>query len=116
MDTPVALKIARTPTSSYRSVIYVNGWQFGRFNSRDGPQEVFAVCPSPRVLGIQADGDVQLPEGILNHNGKNELLLTLWALGEWAHITRGSHRNAPLTSHSHHTQMRRVRRWQICSF
>ncbi|KAI0688987.1 glycoside hydrolase family 35 protein [Cytidiella melzeri] len=62
-DVPVALKFTRTPSSSYRSVVYVNGWQFGRFNSRDGPQEVFP-----------------LPEGILNHRGKNELMVTLWSL------------------------------------
>lgn len=42
-DIPIALQFERTPTSSYRSVIYVNGWQFGRFNSRDGPQTVFPV-------------------------------------------------------------------------
>ncbi|KIP05238.1 glycoside hydrolase family 35 protein [Phlebiopsis gigantea 11061_1 CR5-6] len=63
VDAPVALKITRTPTSSYRSLIYVNGWQFGRFNSRDGPQEIFP-----------------LPEGILNHQGENELLVTIWSL------------------------------------
>ncbi|KAK7695246.1 hypothetical protein QCA50_002436 [Cerrena zonata] len=62
-DIPIALKFERTPTSSYRSIIYINGWQFGRFNSRDGPQTLFP-----------------LPEGILNHNGKNELLVTLWSL------------------------------------
>ncbi|EKM53444.1 glycoside hydrolase family 35 protein [Phanerochaete carnosa HHB-10118-sp] len=63
IDTPIALKITRTPTSSYRSIIHINGWQFGRFNSKDGPQELFV-----------------LPEGILKHNGKNELLVTLWSL------------------------------------
>ncbi|GJE91462.1 glycoside hydrolase family 35 protein [Phanerochaete sordida] len=62
-DTPVALKITRTPANSYRSVVYINGWQFGRFNSRDGPQEVFP-----------------LPEGILNHRGENVLLVTIWSL------------------------------------
>lgn len=43
VDIPIALKFERTPTSSYRSVIYINGWQFGRFNSRDGPQTLFPV-------------------------------------------------------------------------
>ncbi|KAK7691718.1 hypothetical protein QCA50_005118 [Cerrena zonata] len=62
-DIPIALKFERTPTSSYRSMLYINGWQYGRFNSRDGPQTLFP-----------------LPEGILNHNGKNELLLTIWSL------------------------------------
>ncbi|KAI0821239.1 glycoside hydrolase family 35 protein [Irpex lacteus] len=62
-DIPIALKFTRTPSSSYRSVVYINGWQFGRFSSKDGPQEIFP-----------------LPEGILNHHGQNELLLTLWSL------------------------------------
>lgn len=43
VDSPISLKFTRTPTSSYRSVIYINGWQFGRFNSKDGPQELFPV-------------------------------------------------------------------------
>jgi len=64
-DVPIALQFERTPTSSYRSVIYINGWQFGRFNSRDGPQTVFP-----------------LPEGILNPRGSNDLLVTLWSLDE----------------------------------
>ncbi|EPQ55007.1 hypothetical protein GLOTRDRAFT_111095 [Gloeophyllum trabeum ATCC 11539] len=69
-DVPVALQFERTPSSSYRSVVYINGWQFGRFNSRDGPQTSFP-----------------LPEGILNPRGSNELLVTLWSLdGEGAKI------------------------------
>ncbi|KAI0783038.1 glycoside hydrolase superfamily [Abortiporus biennis] len=63
VDAPVALQFTRTPSSSYRSVIYINGWQFGRFNSKDGPQTVFP-----------------LPEGILNHRGSNDLVVTLWSL------------------------------------
>jgi hypothetical protein len=47
VDIPVALKFERTPESSYRSVVYVNGWQFGRFNSKDGPQVLFPVLFSP---------------------------------------------------------------------
>lgn len=54
VDVPVALKIERTPSSNYRSVIYINGWQFGRFSSNFGPQTVFPVsamvlaCGAPR--------------------------------------------------------------------
>jgi len=62
-DIPVALKLSLNPSSNFRSVIYINGWQFGRFNSKDGPQDTFP-----------------LPEGILNHNGENTLLVTLWSL------------------------------------
>ncbi|KAI0343743.1 putative beta-galactosidase [Trametopsis cervina] len=83
-DVPVALKFERTPGSSYRSVVYVNGWQFGRFNSRDGPQEVFP-----------------LPEGILNHRGQNELLITLWSLdAEGAKIANLTLVNTALVSSS----------------
>ncbi|HEV7738668.1 MAG TPA: beta galactosidase jelly roll domain-containing protein [Chlamydiales bacterium] len=42
-DLPLALKFTRTPSSRYRSVIFINGWQFGRFSSADGPQTVFPV-------------------------------------------------------------------------
>ncbi|KAH8115249.1 hypothetical protein DFH11DRAFT_1726116 [Phellopilus nigrolimitatus] len=62
-DVPVALQFERTPSSNYRSVIYINGWQFGRFSSNYGPQTVYP-----------------LPEGILNHQGSNELLFTIWSL------------------------------------
>ncbi|TFK51150.1 hypothetical protein OE88DRAFT_1630669 [Heliocybe sulcata] len=62
-DIPVSLQFERTADSSYRSLFYINGWQFGRFNSRDGPQTSFP-----------------LPEGILNPRGSNELLVTLWSL------------------------------------
>lgn len=36
------------------------------------------VCGAMNVI---TDVAPQLPEGILNHNGKNELLVTLWSLG-----------------------------------
>ncbi|KAH8650698.1 beta-galactosidase [Ilyonectria robusta] len=47
----------------YRSLLYVNGWQFGRYLSNVGPQSTFPV-----------------PEGILNYNGENWIGLTVWAL------------------------------------
>ncbi|CAE6538539.1 unnamed protein product [Rhizoctonia solani] len=62
-DVPVAFKFERTPTSNYRVMLYVNGWQFGRFTSNFGPQTVYPI-----------------PEGILNHRGENDILLTLWSL------------------------------------
>ncbi|CAE6480060.1 unnamed protein product [Rhizoctonia solani] len=62
-DVPLAFKFERTPTSNYRLMLYVNGWQYGRFISNFGPQTVYPV-----------------PEGILNHRGENDILLTLWSL------------------------------------
>ncbi|KAF2186130.1 glycoside hydrolase family 35 protein [Zopfia rhizophila CBS 207.26] len=49
----------------YRSLLYINGWQFGRYVSNIGPQSTFPV-----------------PEGILNYNGENWIGLTVWALNK----------------------------------
>ncbi|KAG8727933.1 hypothetical protein FRC12_022139 [Ceratobasidium sp. 428] len=62
-DVPIAFRFERTPSSNYRAMLYVNGWQFGRFISNFGPQTVFPI-----------------PEGILNHRGENDILITLWSL------------------------------------
>ncbi|KAG8722514.1 hypothetical protein FRC08_001028 [Ceratobasidium sp. 394] len=62
-DLTVSFKFTRTPSSNYRAMLYVNGWQFGRFASNYGPQTVFPI-----------------PEGIINHRGVNDVLLTLWSL------------------------------------
>ncbi|KAF9258036.1 glycoside hydrolase family 35 protein [Marasmius fiardii PR-910] len=69
-DIPLSFEFALTNNTEavnnpYRSLIFVNGWQFGRFVSSLGPQTSYPV-----------------PEGILNHHGSNEVLLTLWALNE----------------------------------
>ncbi|KAG9090402.1 hypothetical protein FS749_000548 [Ceratobasidium sp. UAMH 11750] len=62
-DLTVSFRFTRTPSSNYRAMLYVNGWQFGRFTSNYGPQTVFPI-----------------PEGIINHRGENDVLLTLWSL------------------------------------
>ncbi|QRV78064.1 glycoside hydrolase family 35 protein [Ceratobasidium sp. AG-Ba] len=62
-DVPIAFKFERTPSSNYRVMLYVNGWQFGRFTSNFGPQTLYPI-----------------PEGILNHRGENDVLMTLWSL------------------------------------
>ncbi|TDL19485.1 glycoside hydrolase family 35 protein [Rickenella mellea] len=62
-DVPISVHFTRTPSSNYRSVLYVNGWQFGRFVSNLGPQTVYPI-----------------PEGILNHRGSNTLVVTIWSL------------------------------------
>ncbi|KAJ7058360.1 glycoside hydrolase family 35 protein [Mycena amicta] len=62
-DIPLAFDFALDSTAPYRTLIYVNGWQFGRFLSSLGPQISYPI-----------------PEGILNHHGENEVLITLWAL------------------------------------
>ncbi|KAF9465548.1 glycoside hydrolase family 35 protein [Collybia nuda] len=64
-DIPLAFDFSLDNVTPHRVLIYVNGWQFGRFLSSLGPQTSYPI-----------------PEGILNHHGKNEILVSLWALGE----------------------------------
>ncbi|KAL7652749.1 hypothetical protein ACMYSQ_010009 [Aspergillus niger] len=49
----------------FRSELFVNGWQFGKYVNHIGPQLSYPV-----------------PEGILNYNGSNYLALTIWAMDE----------------------------------
>ncbi|KAH8887809.1 glycoside hydrolase family 35 protein [Thozetella sp. PMI_491] len=60
---PFPLRNSTQPAGNYRAVLYVNGYQFGKLISHLGPQTQFPV-----------------PEGILNHRGKNTVALMLWAL------------------------------------
>jgi len=66
-DIPVAFVFgnASAGVGVYRTLLYVNGFQFGRYTSNMGPQAVFPV-----------------PEGILNHGGDNWISVALWALEE----------------------------------
>ncbi|KAJ7186548.1 glycoside hydrolase family 35 protein [Mycena filopes] len=48
----------------YRSQLYVNGWQMGKRIANIGPQTAFPVH-----------------EGILDYQGENTVVLSLWALG-----------------------------------
>ena len=50
-------------TSNYRSMLFVNGYQFGKYVHNIGPQDSFSV-----------------PEGILNYHGTNWITVSLWAL------------------------------------
>ncbi|KAI9045940.1 glycoside hydrolase family 35 protein [Aspergillus affinis] len=47
--------------AKFRVVLYVNGWQFGKYVNNIGPQTRFPV-----------------PEGILNYNGVNTVALIVW--------------------------------------
>lgn len=49
--------------SNYRSMLFVNGYQFGKYVHNIGPQDSYPV-----------------PEGILNYNGTNWIAVSLWAL------------------------------------
>jgi beta-galactosidase GanA len=58
---------ATTPRSPgrYRVLIFVNGWNMGQFVAHVGPQRTFPV-----------------PEGILNHRGKNHIALAVTSDGQ----------------------------------
>jgi hypothetical protein len=63
-DIPMSFVFTNTTTvSNYRSQLYVNGYQFGKYVNNIGPQTSFPV-----------------PEGILNYHGTNYIALSLWAL------------------------------------
>ena len=48
----------------YRAILFVNGWNMGQFIADIGPQRVFPV-----------------PEGILNHHGRNTIALAVTSDG-----------------------------------
>ncbi len=63
-DVPIALEISGDAARHYRALIFVNGWQFGRYISSLGPQHVFV-----------------LPPGILNPHGTNSIAIASWSTG-----------------------------------
>jgi beta-galactosidase GanA len=54
----------RSAGAAYRVLLFVNGWQMGQFIAHIGPQRVFPV-----------------PEGILNHRGRNSIALAVTSDG-----------------------------------
>ncbi|KAI4861433.1 glycoside hydrolase family 35 protein [Hypoxylon rubiginosum] len=54
---------ANNNSNNYRVQLFVNGYQFGKYVANLGPQTAFPV-----------------PEGVLDHGGRNTVALTLWAL------------------------------------
>lgn len=63
-DIPLSFVFDNTTAAApYRSLLYVNGFQYGKYVSNVGPQTEFPV-----------------PEGILNYNGDNWIGVALWAL------------------------------------
>jgi beta-galactosidase len=52
-------------TTAYRAQIFVNGYQYGRYNPYIGNQVVYPV-----------------PAGILNYNGENTVVVAVWAQTE----------------------------------
>jgi beta-galactosidase GanA len=60
-DTSVGLKITDDPSRHYRALIFVNGWQLGRYINDTGPQHDFPI-----------------PNGILDPNGTNTIAIAVW--------------------------------------
>ena len=67
----------------YRAVLYVNGYQFGKYGPPPFPSP---SLPHPRYLTKNAVHNIgpqdafPVPEGILNYRGTNYVALLLWAL------------------------------------
>ncbi|HEY3631543.1 MAG TPA: beta galactosidase jelly roll domain-containing protein, partial [Jatrophihabitantaceae bacterium] len=60
-DTSVGLKLTDDPSRHYRALIFVNGWQLGRYINDTGPQH-----------------DYPIPNGILKPNGTNSIAIAVW--------------------------------------
>lgn len=82
-DVPVALRIDDVPSRHYRVLIFVNGWQVGRYINELGPQHVFS-----------------LPTGILRPQGENSIVLAVWntehdgGLGKVSLVVQGNYLSA----------------------
>jgi beta-galactosidase GanA len=61
-DVPVGLTIDDHPSATYRALIFINGWQVGRYVNAVGPQHMFP-----------------LPAGLLNPHGKNTIAISSWS-------------------------------------
>lgn len=72
-EVPIDVLFTKTSnTRKFRVQLFVNGWQFGKFNGLMGPQLAFPI-----------------PEGILKHNGKNTVAMTFWSQDESALAIEG---------------------------
>jgi beta-galactosidase GanA len=60
-DVPLGIRLTDDPTRHYRALIYLNGWQLGRYINDVGPQRSFPV-----------------PPGILRTDGRNTLAIAVW--------------------------------------
>lgn len=62
-DVPLSFTFTNATNSAYRVLLYVNGWQYGKYLNNIGPQTKFPV-----------------PQGILDYSGTNYLALAVWGL------------------------------------
>lgn len=75
-DVPLSLVFSNDTSAAagapYRALVFVNGYQLGRYTSNVGPQTAFPV-----------------PEGVLDYSGENWLGIALWALGSDGAVVPG---------------------------
>ena len=82
-DVPIALRIHDIAPHHYRAIIFINGWQMGRYISDVGPQT-----------------DFELPAGLLNTHGDNTIAIASWStaqdggLGEVSLVAQGNVRSS----------------------
>jgi beta-galactosidase GanA len=63
LDVPLGLELSAPPGTIARVMIFVNGYQYGKFVPHIGPQTMFPV-----------------PPGVVNNRGLNTVALSLWAM------------------------------------
>ncbi|KAH9209065.1 putative beta-galactosidase [Leptodontidium sp. 2 PMI_412] len=63
LDVNLGFRLSSSPGSILRAMIYVNGYQFGKYIPHIGNQVIFPVFP-----------------GILNYNGDNTIAISVWAM------------------------------------
>jgi len=82
-DVPIALRIHDLAPHHYRAIVFINGWQIGRYISDVGPQT-----------------DFELPPGLLNQHGDNTIAIAAWStahdggLGEVSLVMQGNYRTS----------------------
>ena len=79
-DVPLAVRIHDAAPHHYRAIIFINGWQIGRYISDVGPQT-----------------DFELPPDLLNKHGENTIAIASWStaqdggLGEVSLVMQGNY-------------------------
>ncbi|MGN6479398.1 beta galactosidase jelly roll domain-containing protein [Luteibacter sp.] len=79
---PIAVRIKDAVPHHYRAIIFINGWQIGRYISDVGPQT-----------------DFELPPALLKRNGENTIAIAAWStaqdggLGEVSLVMQGNYRS-----------------------
>lgn len=72
-DVPLSVDFNTDVSSGrYRLQLFVNGYQFGKFVPHIGPQDRYPI-----------------PEGVIDHHGRNTIALTVWALDKGGTEVKG---------------------------